>query len=352
MTLISLFISLLTMLPMQSVPYSVAHRGGHIKGYVPENSPDGVASAKRYGFRAIECDVHYTKDNVLIIMHDRTINRTMVNASDLSPIEKPVEYAQTNFAELRSKYVLASSDPKKRRPIPTFAEELAACKKYGIIPMMHTPHFEAYKMAKKELGDNFIAFSADYDSLKRVRTISKNCLILWDPTMAPAEEVVQKLKALGGPCGVSSMRDYLLTADYIKTVRDAGFEVQSSIFKTPLEVESIAKGATIVLSDFCLFPFKPIKAKKNMTLADKQIKTGEKITFTGKKFRYSSVTMDIDLKGSVEVIVDGKRHYKFSDAKGIQRLGSWRFYDKVPTIEIIAKDNTLIKSLDIKEYKY
>jgi len=58
------------------------------------------------------------------------------------------------------------------------------------------------------------------------------------------------------------------------------------------------------------------------------------------------------LKGSVEVIVDGKRHYKFSDAKGIQRLGSWRFYDKVPTIEIIAKDNTLIKSLDIKEYKY
>ena len=63
MTLISLFISLLTMLPMQSVPYSVAHRGGHIKGYVPENSPDGVASAKRYGFRAIECDVHYTKDH-------------------------------------------------------------------------------------------------------------------------------------------------------------------------------------------------------------------------------------------------------------------------------------------------
>ena len=72
------------MLPMQSVPYSVAHRGGHIKGYVPENSPDGVASAKRYGFRAIECDVHYTKDNKLIHMHDRTINRTMVNASDLA----------------------------------------------------------------------------------------------------------------------------------------------------------------------------------------------------------------------------------------------------------------------------
>ena len=116
MTLISLFISLLTMLPMQSLPYSVAHRGGHIKGYVPENSPDGVASAKRYGFRAIECDVHYTKDNKLIIMHDRTINRTMVNASDLSPIAQPVEYAQTNFAELRSKIRFGFVRPQKETP--------------------------------------------------------------------------------------------------------------------------------------------------------------------------------------------------------------------------------------------
>ena len=352
MTLISFIISLLTLLPMQSLPYSVAHRGCHIKGYIPENSPDGVAMAKRYGFRAIECDVHYTRDNQLIIMHDRTINRTMVNASDLSPIAQPVEYAKTDLAELRSKYVLASSDPAKRRPIPTFAEELEACKKYGIIPMMHTPHFEAYKMAKKVLGDNFIAFCGQYDSLKQVRTLSKNCLILWDPDMAPADEVVRKLKELGGPCGVTSMRDYLLTADYIQTVRDAGFEVQSSIFKTPLEVESIAKGATYVLSDFCLFPFKPVKTVKKLAASARSLQAGERLTFTGKKLQYGSLELSIDVKGDVEVIVNGKRHYQFKDAQSLKRLGSWRFYDRQPTVEIIANTASVVNQLDIKEYKY
>ena len=224
MTFFSAAISLLSLLPLQSLPYSVAHRGGHIKGYVPENSPAGVASAKKYGFRAIECDVHYTKDNVLVLMHDKTINRTMVNASDLSKIQEPVTVAETNFADLRNNYVLASSDPAKRTPIPTFEEELAACKKYGIVPMLHTQHFQAYKRAKEVLGDNFIAFSAEYDSLKRAREVS-DCLILWDPTMEPAEVVVEKLKALGGRCGVSSMRDYLLTADYIKTIRETQFQI-------------------------------------------------------------------------------------------------------------------------------
>lgn len=351
MTLISFLVSSLFLLSPQNTPYSVAHRGGHIKGFVPENSPAGVAAAKKYGYRAIECDVHYTKDKVLVIMHDRTINRTMVNASDLSPIKEPVVVAETTFAELRSKYVMASSDPAKRTPIPTFEEELDACKKYGIIPMMHTQHFEAYKMAKEKLGDNFIAFSAEYDSLRPVRQIS-DCLILWDPDNAPADEAISKLKALGGRCGISSMKHDLLTAEYVKQVRDAGFEVQSSIFKTPREVESYANGVTYVLSDFALFPAKSMKAKMSLHESDKTLRTGEKITFTGKQFKYSSLEIQIDIKGSVEVIVGGKRHYTFTHADGMQRIGSWRFYDTAPTIEIVAKENSTIKAVTINQYKY
>jgi hypothetical protein len=215
----------------------------------------------------------------------------------------------------------------------------------------HCTGGRAYGILKEKLGDNFIAFSAEYDSLRPVRQIS-DCLILWDPDNAPADEAISKLKALGGRCGISSMKHDLLTAEYVKQVRDAGFEVQSSIFKTPREVESYANGVTYVLSDFALFPAKSMKAKMSLHESDKTLRTGEKITFTGKQFKYSSLEIQIDIKGSVEVIVGGKRHYTFTHADGMQRIGSWRFYDTAPTIEIVAKENSTIKAVTINQYKY
>ncbi len=58
---------------------SVAHRGCWLREnsgeyYIPENCPAGVAMAARYGYPAVECDVKYTKDSVMVIMHDGTIN--------------------------------------------------------------------------------------------------------------------------------------------------------------------------------------------------------------------------------------------------------------------------------------
>ena len=87
---------------------AVAHRGCWLREnsgeyYIPENCPAGVAMAARYGYPAVECDVKYTKDSVMVIMHDGTINRTMRNAADYSKIQEPVRVSETTFAELREK---------------------------------------------------------------------------------------------------------------------------------------------------------------------------------------------------------------------------------------------------------
>ena len=57
------------------LPMAVAHRGCWLKDgdafYINENCPAGVWMAKQYGYPAIECDVKYTRDSVMVLMHKR-----------------------------------------------------------------------------------------------------------------------------------------------------------------------------------------------------------------------------------------------------------------------------------------
>ena len=138
------------------LPMAVAHRGCWLKDgeefYINENCPAGVRMAAQYGYPAIECDVRFTRDSVMVLMHDGTINRTMRLAADYSPIPEPVRVSELDFEELRSRYVLASTDPALRLPIPTLEEELLACKEYGIVPMLHSSVVESYRLAQQILG--------------------------------------------------------------------------------------------------------------------------------------------------------------------------------------------------------
>src|SRR6186997_186218 len=51
-----------------------AHRGAHL--VVPENSLLAIKEAIDLGIDIAEVDVRFTKDKHLVIMHDKTINRT------------------------------------------------------------------------------------------------------------------------------------------------------------------------------------------------------------------------------------------------------------------------------------
>ena len=53
----------------------VAHRGGVVDEHTPENSHASIEKAIAHGYWMIEIDVRLTKDNVMIINHDRDFKR-------------------------------------------------------------------------------------------------------------------------------------------------------------------------------------------------------------------------------------------------------------------------------------
>ena len=328
------------------IPMAVAHRGCWLKDgeefYINENCPAGVRMAAQYGYPAIECDVRYTLDSVMVIMHDGTINRTMRNASDYSVIEEPVKVFECTFEELRSRYVLASTDPALRVPIPTLLEELETCKETGIIPMLHSHVVESYALAHEILGDKFIAFDANEEAVSQARDCS-SCLILLDPGRDEASSTVERLRKIGGNCGMSTMKYDMLDASYIRTVKDAGFEVQASIFPAPHEQRALTDGVTIELSDF--FWHQTAGRETISTFKKKGIKLGEGETFewSQKVPEYSALTMEMDFTGTLEITLCGRTYTLSHEVPGkTERFGT-RLFKTDASLKIKALTPSSIK---------
>jgi len=71
----------------------VAHRGAtnfapknHLEKY-PENTLHSLINAYDKGVDYVECDVHFTKDNKIIVLHDNTIRKTCRSSPGLSKEE-------------------------------------------------------------------------------------------------------------------------------------------------------------------------------------------------------------------------------------------------------------------------
>ena len=260
--LLTLLYALLMLVPAEAkqeqYPTMFAHRGCWSKNdkgefVIPENSVAAVAAAKRMGYTGIECDVHYTKDKRMVILHDATLNRTARNAKDYSKLDKPIKLADLTFEELRRDYVLESADPSLRTPIPTLEELLAECKKQGIVPMLHSALMESYHVAQEMFGDGWICFTGGVEHLKKVREFS-NCTILLAINGGTAEECIANLRQIGGHCGVSTMKYALYTPEFCKALTDEGYEVQASIFPAPHEAIAQRNGVTYQLTDYSFMP--------------------------------------------------------------------------------------------------
>jgi len=95
-------------------PLVSAHRGGAAKGY-PENALESFQHIARNMPAIIECDVRLSKDSVLVLMHDETLDRTTTGTG------KVKDYT----VEELKKLVLKDTEGKKTAyKIPTLEEVL------------------------------------------------------------------------------------------------------------------------------------------------------------------------------------------------------------------------------------
>lgn len=98
-------------------PVVIAHRGDHVN--FPENTLEAFEEAIRNGVDYVEVDLRTSKDGVLVIMHDESVNRTTNGAGKVRDLDGAA------IARLTIKPGI--SQPSGKYHVPTFAEVLKTC---------------------------------------------------------------------------------------------------------------------------------------------------------------------------------------------------------------------------------
>ncbi len=105
----------------------VAHRGR--SKYAPELTIQAYEQAGIWGFWGAECDIVYTSDNVAILMHDLTVDRTTSGTGTV---------AGKTLAQIKALTItggeFVSFYPGCK--VPTLEEFLVACIKWGMVPVV------------------------------------------------------------------------------------------------------------------------------------------------------------------------------------------------------------------------
>ena len=90
-----------------------AHRGGYLGTSFPENSLAAIQNSLDFGVDIIEIDIRITKDNKLVVMHDKSLDRT-TNGSGLIK-----EYT---LEDIKSLYLKNENGLVTSERVPTLAE--------------------------------------------------------------------------------------------------------------------------------------------------------------------------------------------------------------------------------------
>lgn len=111
---------------------SINHRGYNMEA--PENTLPAYKLSRLYGYKYAECDILFTKDDVPVLLHDATINRTARNA-DGSTITDSISITSITYQQaLQYDFGIWKGNKWKGVKIPTFEEFVTLCRNIGLHP--------------------------------------------------------------------------------------------------------------------------------------------------------------------------------------------------------------------------
>lgn len=172
-------------------PFIISHRGA--AAYAPENTLTGVSEAVNRGAQFVEIDVQRSADGVLVVMHDRTVDRTTNGTGEIREL---------TWEELRA---LDAGEHFAQEftgePIPTLESvlELVARARINLVLEAKNPrlypgmeHQIADHLQRFNLEDHVIVVSFDHDWLSRFHQIapavSLGKLYVWAGSLQKAPE--------------------------------------------------------------------------------------------------------------------------------------------------------------------
>ena len=129
--------------PKSNYVVVISHRGDW-RNY-PENSIPAIESVIRMGVDMMELDVKMTKDSVLVLMHDKTINRMTNGKGKVSDIT----YDSLMTFNMRRAHNVVTDSIK----VPTLREALLCCKDRILVNVDHAyPYYKEIVELADELG--------------------------------------------------------------------------------------------------------------------------------------------------------------------------------------------------------
>lgn len=151
---------------------SVNHRGYNT--IAPENTLPAYKLSKEKGFIYVETDVEFTSDNVPVLLHDASINRTARNA-DGTAISGTVNISDITYEEaLEYDFGIWKNEAYEGTKIPTFEQFIALCRNIGLHPYIELKN-GGYT---QEQINSVVAIVKAYGMLRNVTWISFNATYL------------------------------------------------------------------------------------------------------------------------------------------------------------------------------
>lgn len=208
---------------------------------IPQNSLEDLDLANRLGFKYYEINAHPTATSgVHVCLHGASgkIGSYLVSKTgeDISNLD--IDHVTENT--FKTKYVYNSTNPKYATRVTFLKEMLAACKKYGIIPVVGMTNFDyaAIEICHDICGDNFILGCYNTWYLQRERF--KGCYSYYGSLTA--QELTNVIKKVGAPFLYSITNEQArdLTDDQLKELmkicHDNGCLIgYAAIYQTPAQ---------------------------------------------------------------------------------------------------------------------
>ena len=201
----------------------IAHRG--LSGIEKENTcPAFIAAANRIYF-GIEADVHITKDEKFVIIHDEKTDRVSLG-------EYKIDVEKNNYSEIEN-IVLPdideSTDMKDIR-IPLLSEYIRICKKYRKICVLEiknhflAEHIEMLVEEIKKTGytENVIFISFDFENCVNVRKLLPENEIQFLTSGRITDTMTDELKKYNFDLDISYKR---LSAENVALMHSKGIKV-------------------------------------------------------------------------------------------------------------------------------
>lgn len=332
----------------------IAHRGVNLRSTIAgENSLEAIRLAKRAGFDAVETDVRLTSDDSLVVMHDKTLNRTCLTANGKKLTQEiPVE-SQT-WQQLRNNFKLKADKPENQEKISSLREYLEECKRCGILvfiePKLVDPTGRYYERIISDADAVFGRGNYIITSNNRANNIIRGTLKIKNiPLMGILYQTTFD--------SINSLGNVIMAVSATRFNPEAYAENVSISKKHNLLTESHSdkfkqfdminnNGINIISTDF-LAP-DPIKETQTAaSVTDVDINAGSGLYFELDPIEFGALYLNLECEGNLEVTICSQK-FNTEGRKNLRH--QIMVYNEQPVVKITGTGK--IKSLKLNKTEY